>query len=317
MLKTLTNDIIHGRRLNKSDDLSPLLSTPISDLCSAADQIREHFCSNQGELCTIINGRSGKCSENCKFCAQSSHFHTDSDSYDFLTPEDILKDAKKLEQKKVHRYSIVTAGRTLDQKSLHDALACYQKLHAETSLKLCASHGLLTADSFIALKESGVTRYHCNLETSRKHFPSVCTTHTYDDKLRCIRAAKEAGLEICSGGILGIGESLEDRIDMAFDLAALKVDSIPLNILIPIPGTPFAHLSTLSEEEILRSVGIFRFICPESVIRLAAGRGLMTNYGAFALKGGANAVITGDMLTTSGSNIESDRKLFQSLHYII
>lgn len=317
MIKKLASDIIEGRRLDRSDDLSLLLSTPVTELRCAADLIRKHFCGNRGELCTIINGRSGKCSENCKFCAQSSHFQTQSQTYEFLSPDEIMNDAKKMETRKIHRYSIVTAGRTLDQPSLNHALTCYRRLCSETTLGICASHGLLTLSSLTSLKEYGVTRYHCNLETSRKNFPSVCTSHSYDDKILCIRNAKKVGLEVCSGGILGMGETMEDRIDMAFDLAALKVDSIPINILIPIPGTPFAHLSPLPEEEILRSVGIFRFICPETVIRLAAGRSLLANQGEPALTGGANAVITGDMLTTGGSNIESDRNLFRLLNYTI
>lgn len=316
MLSELTNSIINGRRLTPSDDLTLLLDSPIQELSREADRIRQSLCGNRGELCTIINGRCGKCSENCKFCAQSAHYPTETESYPFLSEDEILEDCQKLEARGVHRYSIVTAGRNLGN-DLEHACGIYQSLHKNSRLRLCASHGLLTEDQMHRLKQAGVTRYHANIETSRRNFPNICTTHTYDDKIACIKAAQNAGLEVCSGGILGLGETMQDRIDMAFDLAALHVNSIPLNVLVAIPGTPFEHLTPLTEDEILRTVAIFRFIYPEADIRLAGGRMLLTNYGEAALRGGANATITGDMLTTSGNGIAEDIQLFESLGYDI
>ncbi|XCP85637.1 biotin synthase BioB [Roseburia hominis] len=316
MLTKLTDSIIAGRRLTPDDDLTLLLSSPIEEVSREADRLRRALLSDRGELCTIVNGRSGKCPENCKFCAQSAHHHTDVRTYGFLSDQELLEDCRNLEMRGVHRYSIVTAGRNLGA-DLSRAAGAYRCLRENTNMLLCASCGLLTEDELIRLKEAGVTRYHANLETSRRNFPNICTTHTYDDKIACIRAAKRAGLEVCSGGILGLGETMQDRIDMAFDLADLKVDSIPLNVLVAIPGTPLADLKPLSEEEILRSVAIFRFICPDMTIRLAGGRMLMKNYGEAALKGGANATITGDMLTTSGNGIAEDQELFTRLGYDI
>jgi len=316
MLNQLTDSIISGRRLTPDDDLMPLLTAPIEELSREADRLRRALLSDHGELCTIVNGRSGKCPENCKFCAQSAHHHTEAETYGFLSDQELLEDCRSLEIRGVHRYSIVTAGRNLGA-DLDKAVGAYRCLHEHTHMLLCASHGLLTEEELRRLKEAGVTRYHANLETSRRNFPNICTTHTYDDKIACIQAARRAGLEVCSGGILGLGETMQDRIDMAFDLAALKVNSIPLNVLVAIPGTPFADLPPLSEEEILRSVAIFRFICPDITIRLAGGRMLMKNYGENALKGGANATITGDMLTTSGNGITEDKELFTKLGYDI
>lgn len=316
MLNQLTDSIIAGRRLTPDDNLTPLLTAPIEELSREADRLRRALLSDRGELCTIVNGRCGKCPENCKFCAQSAHHHTEVETYGFLSDQELLEDCRNLEMRGVHRYSIVTAGRNLGS-DLDRAVNAYRHLHENTDILLCASHGLLTEEELRRLKEAGVSRYHANLETSRRNFPNICTTHTYDDKIACIRAAKRAGLEVCSGGILGLGETMQDRIDMAFDLAELKVNSIPLNVLVAIPGTPFAELPVLSEEEILRSVAIFRFICPDITIRLAGGRMLMKNYGENALKGGANATITGDMLTTSGNGIAEDKELFTKLGYDI
>lgn len=315
MLNQLVTQIIAGKRLTPEDDLTILFTVDINELRHAADQIRRHFLNDQAELCTIVNGRGGKCSEDCKFCAQSAHYSTPFVPHPFLPADEILSDALRVEEKGISRYSIVTAGRSLSTDELEFIAACYHDLHKKTSLELCASHGLLDKYAFQRLKESGVTRYHCNLETSRRNFPNICTTHTYDQKIETIRLAQEAGLSICSGGIFGISETMQDRLDMAFELQKLKVDSIPLNLLTPIPGTPFADAVLLPEETFLRTIAIFRFICPQASIRLAAGRTYLTDYGKLAFSGGADAAISGDMLTTTGCDIASDKKLLTSLHY--
>ena len=211
------------------------------------------------------------------------------------------------------RFAIVTAGRRLDGEDFERALDAYRVLSRESGLGLCASFGLLTPPQFARLREAGVTRYHANIETSRRYFPHICTTHTFEDKLRCIRDAQAAGLEVCSGGIIGMGETMDDRIDMALDLMELEIKSIPINSLIPIKGTALEGLPQLTEEEILRTVALFRFINPEADIRLAAGRSLIKNDGERAFVGGASATITGKMLTTSGSTIKSDMEMFRRL----
>jgi len=180
-------------------------------------------------------------------------------------------------------------------------------------MELCASMGLLSKEQLERLADSGVVRYHENIETSRRNFPNICTTHTYEDKIRTIKAAQDAGLSVCSGGIIGMGETWEDRIDMAVSLSELGIQSIPINSLIPLPGTPFGDLPQLTEDEILRTVAIFRFINPTAHIRLAAGRSLCENDGEKAFCSGASAAITGNMLTTSGSTIASDRQMLTAL----
>ncbi len=317
MIERLAKRIIKGYRMQRNEDLGFLLTADLKDLCKAADSIREFYCGNKVNLCTIINGRSGRCSENCKFCAQSSHHNTGIEEYNFLDENTIVEDCKRNEEEGVHRYSIVTAGKNLKGNDFQKAIAAYKRMYAECNVELCASHGLLQEADFIALKETGVRRYHMNLETSKRYFSSICTTHTYEDKLQCIRLALKAGLEVCSGGIIGMGEQWEDRIDLAFALSELGIRSIPINVLIPVKGTSFEDLPLVSEEDILRTVAIFRLINPESDIRLAAGRANMKNSGERAFQSGANATITGNMLTTSGNNIKQDMEMLISLGFEI
>ena len=248
---------------------------------------------------------------------QSCHYHTQAEEYPFLPVQEIVEEGKRNEAAGVHRYSIVTAGRGIHGRELDHALEAYRRLREETGLGLCASHGLQTREEFQAMKEAGVTRYHANLETSRRNFPNICTTHTYEDKLENIRRAKEAGLEVCSGGILGMGETWEDRIDMALDLWELGVVSIPLNLLTPIPGTPLAQQPLLEDDEVCRSVAIFRLLNPTAWIRMAAGRRRFADGGKLLFRCGANAAITGDMLTTTGTGIAEDRTMFAQLGYQI
>ena len=310
----LAEDIIKGRRLKRGEDLSFLLSEDLDELCAGADKIRKELCGNHVDLCSIINGRSGRCGEDCKFCAQSACHHAKVEEYPFLEPEEILEDCKRHEAKKVHRYSIVTAGRALTGAEMEKALRAYRAMKKECKVELCASHGLLSQEDFNRLKEAGVGRYHANIETSRRNFPNICTTHTYDMKIETLKKVKAEGMCACSGGIIGMGETWEDRLDMAISLAELGIDSIPINTLMPIPGTPLEHLPELSEPDILRTIAFFRYINPEANIRLAAGRALLTNDGETAFKAGASASITGNMLTTVAcATIRSDRKMLTDM----
>lgn len=312
-LKKLADDIINGKRLKREDDLSFFINCDLDALLEGADKIREYFCGDKVDLCTIINGRSGRCGEDCKYCAQSAHNHTNCEVYDFLPKEKILAEALANEKEGVDRFAIVTAGRSLSGEDFEKAIDAYETMHRECKLDLCASLGFLTKEQFHRLHEAGVTSYHDNIETSRRNFPNICTTHTYDEKIATIKMAQEEGFCVCSGGIIGMGETWEDRLDMAVSLAELGIMSIPINTLMPIPGTPLENLKQLSEEDILRTIAFFRYINPEANVRLAAGRALVTNDGEATFSGGASATITGNMLTTSGSTIESDKKLLRGL----
>lgn len=314
-LNKLTDEIISGKRLNRNDDLSFFFDCDLNELCLNANRIRSELCGNKINLCTIINAKSGKCSENCKFCAQSGHHGTEINEYNFLDENEIINDCKRNANKGVHRYSLVTAGRSLNSDDFEKAVLVYKKLYQQCDISLCASHGLLSEEQFKRLKECGVKTYHANIETSRRNFPEICTTHTYDDKLKCIKRAQNAGLKVCSGGIIGMGETWEDRLDMALSLSELNVHSIPLNALVPIKGTPFEACPQITQEDILRTIAIFRFINPTAYIRFAAGRSILNDSGKQAFLSGANAAITGDMLTTSGNSIKEDIEMLEGMGF--
>ena len=313
-LKELTDQVINGKKISKEEALF-LYRQPLLELCGSADKIRKYFCSDQFDICTIINARSGSCSENCKFCAQSAHNHTCAATYPLLSKEEILAQAKINHEQGVLRYSIVTSGKRLSDAEVDLMCEVVREIKEKIGISVCVSFGLLNEQQFRKLKEAGVTRVHNNLETSRRNFPNICTTHKFDDKIQAIRAAQAAGLSVCSGGSMGLGETAEDRIDMALTLRELGVRSIPVNMLNPIPGTPFENNERLTPEDMQRIVAVYRFILPQASIRLAGGRGLMPDKGKSCFTSGANAAISGDMLTTAGITTKTDMALLKELGY--
>ena len=313
-IEVLTNEVLEGKRITREEALW-LYQQPLDILAQKADKIRTHFCANRFDLCTIINGKSGRCSENCRFCAQSAHNHTCVQEYPLLPADEIVKQAKVNDQQGVLRYSIVTSGKRLSDEEVEKMCQTVRNIRSETGISVCVSFGLLSEAQYRKLKEAGVTRVHNNLETSRRNFRNICTTHTFDDKIKAIRAAQAAGLSVCSGGIMGLGETEEDRIDMAFTLRELEIDSVPVNMLNPIPGTPFEHNKKLTAEDMCRIVAVYRFILPHAAIRLAGGRGLLPDKGKSCFQSGANAAISGDMLTTAGITVQTDQKLLKELGY--
>ena len=315
-IKALYDRVIGGYLITREEALF-LYKEDLVDLTRYADMIRDHFCGNQFDMCTIINGKSGLCSENCKFCAQSSHYNTGSKVYSLLSEEEILADAKKNADQGVMRYSIVTAGRSLSDGEVDRMCQIIRRIKEEVHISVCVSFGLLEEDQFRRLKEAGAERVHNNLEASENFFPSVCTSHSFSDKVQAIRAAQAAGLDVCSGGIMGLGEGIEDRIDMALSLRDLGIESIPVNMLNPIPGTPMEKYESLDEKEMQRIIAVYRFILPKAFIRLAGGRGLMSDKGKACFMSGANAAISGDMLTPAGITVDKDKKLLEELDYRI
>ncbi len=310
----LKRKVISRKGISKEEALF-LVQSDLEELCSAADEIRKEFCGNKFEICSIINAKSGRCSENCKFCAQSAHYKVLVDKYPLMDGDAILSAAKKDEKAGVQRFSPVTSGRKLSEKEIDSLCESMNKIKEHTNLKICASCGLLNKEDLSKLKKSGLTRYHNNLESSRAFFKKVCTTHTTEDKIKTINAAQDLDLEICCGGIVGLGESWEDRIDMAFEIRKLNVVSIPVNMLSPILGTPYESNKVLDIDEMRRVCAIFRFINPGVFIRLAGGRGLLKDKGRSCLTSGANALISGDMLTTNGITVEKDLAMITELGY--
>lgn len=314
IIQAIKNDILAGKLIGKEQALT-LVTEPLNELCIAANEIREFFCGNDFDMCTIINGKSGRCSENCKYCAQSVLYKTKVDEYPLLDTNELVAQAKYNDERGVLRYSIVTSGKRLKDDEVDKVCESIKAIKEQTNISVCVSFGLLNETQFKKLKSVGVDRIHNNLETSRSYFSNVCTTHTYDDKISAIHAAQKSGLGVCSGGIIGLGESMEDRIDMALTLRGIGINSIPINMLNPIPGTPYENNKPLSNDEMCRVIAIFRFILPKAFIRLAGGRGLLPDRGMKCFLSGANATISGDMLTTSGIYIENDMKMIDELGY--
>lgn len=315
MIESYIEKILNGEELRFSEALELAENCDSEALFKGADRLTKAIHKNNLDLCSIVNAKSGKCSEDCKFCAQSAHYDVEVATYDVVDVAEALSMAKENDKHGVQRFSLVTAGRSVSEKSLDEFKKIYKKLKEDTDLSLCASMGFLTLEKAKKLKEMGVSRYHCNLETCRSFFPTVCTTHTWDEKVATIKLAQEVGLEVCSGGIVGMGESFEQRLEMAFELRELGILSIPLNILNPIKDTPFENVQPLSVAEVLTCVAMYRFIVPKAVIRIAGGRNLLSGEQRKLFTSGANGSIVGDYLTTLGAGLKEDLEMFKALGF--
>ena len=314
------NKVLAGGSIDKNDALELLnVSAGAHEmLLLAANAIRENFNGNSVEVCSIVNGRSGRCTENCAFCAQASIHHSGVDEYESMDYQFILEHAQNAEKNGATRFSIVTSGRGIENgKWFDNLLDCYSRLKKETDLRLCASHGLITRQQAVELAAAGVTRYHHNLETGRNYFSNICTTHSYEQRIETIRNAQFAGMAVCSGGIIGMGESLQDRIDMAFELKALNVESVPVNILIPIAGTRLEGRALLSRSEVLRTYAVFRMILPDRQIRYAAGRATMEKDRVTGYQAGVNATIAGTLLTTAGQDYAEEKSIIMQAGRVV
>lgn len=294
-----------------------LMRTPNLDaLCDAADRIRKSFHRNVFDSCSIVNARSGMCGEDCKWCAQTRHHDTGCVTYNFLDEEKTMEAARLNEETGIRRFSLVTSGRAVSDRDLDNFIHIIERLKKETGLLLCVSMGLLTEPQLARLKEAGIERYHCNMETSERMWPTLVSTHSQEDKRKTIEAARRQGMAICSGGIIGMGETEEDRVDFAVMLRGMGVDSVPMNILNPIKGTPLEGTPLIGEEEIVRCAAVWRFILPKQVIRFAGGRGRLSPRNMERIfTGGVNGAIMGDMLTTIGNTIKEDKEMLTRLNF--
>lgn len=281
-------------------------------LWALADSLRRRYQGDYFDTCSIINARSGRCPEDCKWCAQSVHYKTDIDIYPLVDGTKVMQLAKYNASFNIRRFSFVTSGRSVTGNEI-DRLASYASDILEaTDMKVCASLGLVSRDDMQKLYDSGVTRYHCNLESSPSFFRRLCTTHTTEQKIETLRNAKSVGMSVCSGGIIGMGETMRDRIDMALLLRDIGVDSIPVNVLNPIKGTPLEGSAPMSPEEVMTSFAIIKVLNPESVVRMAGGQSVIAAYKARLLSCGVSGAILGDMLTTGGDAVRNDMKMIRA-----
>jgi biotin synthase len=313
MIEAILERAVRGESLSAQEALVLAEATPaaLPEVMAAARKVRERFRGDAVSLCAIINAKSGRCAEDCRFCAQSVRYETGVPSYPLIPEDRILAGAESSADDGAAFFCIVTSGRRATPGELEEICRALRKMRDAGRVRPCASLGTLELQELIQLRESGLARYHHNIETARSFYESICTTHAFDVRERTVRNVKEAGLQVCCGGILGLGESMAQRIEMAVTLRDLQVDSIPLNFLHPIPGTPLAEdAPPLAREEILATVAIFRLINPTTEIRACAGRQehLQEEQGQL-LDAGIDGLLTGDYLTTAGVSPEKDRDL--------
>lgn len=285
----------------------------LPELMAAACRVRERFRGDAVSFCAIINAKSGRCGEDCRFCAQSVHHETGVSAYPLIPEERVLEGADRSADDGARFFCIVTSGKRVTKEDLRKIETMLRKMRAAGRIRPCASLGTLDLSELEALKEAGLLRYHHNIETARSFYAAVCTTHSFDRRLKTVRNAKAAGLEVCSGGILGMGETMAQRMEMALTLRDLKVDSIPLNFLHPIPGTPLSDVEPMDREDILKTVALFRLIHPAVEIRACAGREV--HFGGEQgrlLDAGIDGLLTGDYLTTPGTAPQKDRAMVQA-----
>ena len=291
-----------------------LLKMPLVELLPLADRARQKGVGTKLDLCSIVSAKSGMCGEDCKFCSQSSHHSAKIPVYPLKEKKEILESARYAQDIGAERFGIVTSGNTLSRDELHQIADTISEIRDKVKIDICASLGKINEEGLRILKEAGLSRYHHNVETSPGYFPRIVTTHTFQDRLATIKAAKKTGLQVCSGGIIGMGEDWKDRIEMAQTLKELDVDSIPINILVPIKGTPLEGVSCISCADAIRTIAIFRILLPDKVIKLAAGReSLLKDFQGTAFMAGANGMLIGGYLTIKGRESSEDRQLIAEI----
>jgi len=284
------------------------------DLLYWTNKIREKFFGNKIKICSIVPGRLGGCNQDCKFCAQSARYKTGFSKARTISDEEILNAAKQAKLNDVANFGIVYSGRTVSEKELTRLRGLIKQIRSRFGLGVCASLGVITAEQAQRLVQSGLSGYNHNLETSEKHFGNIVTTHKYADRVRTIQVAQKAGLRVCAGGIFGIGESDDDRVQMALELRRLGVDTVPMNFLHPIEGTPLGNATTLEAREILRVIALYRFILPQTNLKIAGGRVLnLRDLQSWMFYAGANGILSGNYLTTTGRAVKEDIQMLADL----
>lgn len=297
--------------LKDKNELLRLYNLDLDELLN----ISAMYVKDTVEFCSLINARNGKCSQNCKYCAQSSHYNTDIETFPLVEVQQVKKTALEAVKNNVSRFAVVTSGKTPDESDFDKILEMIKEVNSIQGLKSCASIGILNENQAKRLAQTGLKRFHHNINTAGSYYPEVCTTHMFEDRINTCRLVKKYGIELCCGVILGMGESIEQRIEMAVTLAGIQPESIPVNILMPIAHTPFEnYIDKIDEENILRTLAIFKIANPSSVLRFCGGRmRLSTENQEKALKSCAEGLMVGNYLTTIGQNPEQDIQMVQRI----
>lgn len=315
-IDAITHRILDGGEMSADEGrwMIGLEDDYLSWLMAGADRLRRRFRGEEIEVCAISNVRSGNCSENCSFCAQSGHYETAAPRYDYIPADDLAAQARRARDWGASDFGVVSKGWGVRSDKERAQLGEYfETLGRESDIGRCASLGVLTAESARELKAMGLENYHHNLETAESYFHAICTTHTWQENIDTVRHAVEAGLRVCSGGILGMGESLDQRIELALTLRELGVESVPLNFLSPQDGTPFGHMTPMEPREILKNIAVFRYMLPRAEIRIAGGRQFLRDLQSMIFMAGASGVMIGDYLTTRGRRVEDDLRMLRDL----
>jgi biotin synthase len=312
--------ILSGEKIRRSD-AEALLETPdehLMRLTAAADRIRLTFKGRSFDSCSLINARSGLCGEDCAFCAQSKRYASERDTYGLVSGDEILAAARSASEAGASRFCTVTSGGALSPAEFDSLVDSLSRVHEELDIALDASVGFLDEEQARKLRNAGVTRYNHNLETSHDYYPEICSTHTFDQRVATVRTVIDSGLSACCGGIIGMGESPRQRLDLALTLADLGVDCVPINILNPRPGTPLQDLTPPQPLEILKTIALFRLVLPEATIKIAGGREVnLGDFQAMALRSGANGMIIGGYLTTGGRAVQDDTLMIQQAGFVM
>ena len=313
----LSEQVVQSGKGIARSDAEMLINLPDSatlDLLAGAQRIRSAFNAQSTFTCGIVNAKSGKCSENCSFCAQSKYHSTGAPIYPLISRDALLDRARELENAGATRYGIVTSGMALTDKELDTVCEAALAITTQTAINVCGSLGQLNEETALRLKQAGFSSYHHNLETARSYFPEICTTHEYDEDIASVAVALKAGLRVCSGGILGLGESREQRVELACTLRDLNVPSIPMNFLTPVKGTRLEHQPVLEPFEALRAIAVYRFILPKQDILIAGGReNTLGEFQSLIPMAGANGLMIGNYLTTGGRNMTDDMHILASM----
>jgi biotin synthase len=311
------DNALEGESISKADalQLETLTHEELDYLFTGTDKIRDRFKGQDVKICSIVNAKSGRCVEDCSFCAQSSQFNTDSPEYELMSVDEIVAAAKEAEAFGSNEFSIVTSGTSMDDRQeLDKIITAVKRIKAETSLETCCSMGLMSLEHLQELKAAGLDRCHHNLETAASHFKNIVTTHTYEDEVRAVENAKQAGLDVCVGGVFGMGETFAQRVELALDIKALGTQSLPINFLKPIEGTKLEPLGVMDLYEALRTIALLRLVLPKIDMFVCGGREeIFTDQQEKLFQAGANGILGGNYLTTKGQDPKKDIDMIEGL----